>query len=126
VADTATISIIIPIKNAGAEFRDTLVAIRKQTRDYEVIVVDSGSSDDTLDLALQFGARTFSIAPESFNHGETRNLGIRHATGQVCIMLVQDAVPIGETWLETLLAPVFRKAGRGGDWPPCSGPTAIL
>lgn len=109
MADTATISIIIPTKNAGAEFRDTLVAIRKQTRESEVIVVDSGSSDDTLDLALQFGARTFSIAPESFNHGETRNLGIRHATGQVCIMLVQDAVPIGETWLETLTAPFSDK-----------------
>jgi rhamnosyltransferase len=105
VADTATISIIIPTKNAGAEFRDTLVAIRKQTRDSEIVVVDSGSSDDTLDLAHQFGAQTISIPPESFNHGETRNLGIRHGTGQVCVMLVQDAVPIGETWLETLIAP---------------------
>jgi glycosyltransferase involved in cell wall biosynthesis len=105
VPDTATISIIIPTKNAGAEFRDTLAAIRKQTRDSEIVVVDSGSSDDTLDLAQQFGAQTISIPPESFNHGETRNLGIRHGTGQVCVMLVQDAVPIGETWLETLVAP---------------------
>jgi rhamnosyltransferase len=105
VADTATISIIIPTKNAGPEFWDTLVAIRKQTRESEVVVIDSGSSDDTLELARQFGARTISIAPESFNHGETRNLGIRHGTGQLCIMLVQDAVPIGETWLETLIAP---------------------
>jgi glycosyltransferase involved in cell wall biosynthesis len=105
VADTATISIIIPTKNAGAEFRDTLAAIRKQTRASEILVVDSGSSDGTLDLACQFGARTISIAPETFNHGETRNLGIRHGTGQICVMLVQDAVPVGETWLETLIAP---------------------
>ena len=103
--DTETISIIIPTKNAGAEFRDTLVSIRGQTRGSEVLVVDSGSSDDTLDLAHQFGARTISIAPESFNHGETRNLGIRHANGQFCVMLVQDAIPIGETWLQTLMAP---------------------
>ena len=105
MADTATISIIIPTKNAGAEFRDTLAAIRRQTRPSEVVVVDSGSSDQTLELAREFGARTISIAPESFNHGETRNLGIRNGTGQFCIMLVQDAVPIGETWLEALIAP---------------------
>jgi glycosyltransferase involved in cell wall biosynthesis len=105
VADTATISIIIPTKNAGPEFRDTLVAIRNQTRESEVIVVDSGSSDQTLELAREFGAQTLSIPPESFNHGETRNLGIRNATGTLCIMLVQDAVPIGEKWLETLIAP---------------------
>jgi glycosyltransferase involved in cell wall biosynthesis len=105
VADTATISVIIPTKNAGPEFRDTLVAIRNQTRESELIVVDSGSSDHTLDLAREFGARTLSIAPESFNHGETRNLGIRHGTGDLCVMLVQDAVPIGNAWLETLIAP---------------------
>jgi rhamnosyltransferase len=104
VTDNAKITIIIPTRDAGAEFRDTLTAIRKQTRASEVVVVDSGSSDHTLDLARQFGARTISIAPESFNHGETRNLGIRHATGDVCVMLVQDAVPIGETWLATLMS----------------------
>jgi rhamnosyltransferase len=100
-----TISIVIPTKNAGEEFRDTLSAIRNQTCDAEVVVVDSGSSDGTLELAREFGARTLSIPPESFNHGETRNLGIRNSTGQVCIMLVQDAVPIGDRWLETLVAP---------------------
>ena len=105
VDETANITIIIPTKNAGAEFRDTLDAIRRQTREPEVLVVDSGSSDGTVELARQFGARTISIPPESFNHGETRNLGIREGTGRFCVMLVQDAVPVGETWLENLIAP---------------------
>jgi rhamnosyltransferase len=105
VTDTAKITIIIPTKNAGAEFRDTLTAIRGQTCDSEVVVVDSGSSDQTVELAREFGARTLSIAPESFNHGETRNLGIRQGTGELCVMLVQDAVPVGDRWLETLIAP---------------------
>src|SRR6266576_3180095 len=63
VADhtTATISIIIPTKNAGPEFRDTMAAIRKQTLEPEVVVVDSGSSDGTLDIAREFGALTTSI-----------------------------------------------------------------
>ena len=102
---TATISIIIPTKNAGLEFRKTLEAIRGQTREAEVVVVDSGSSDGTVDLARQFRARTISIPPESFNHGETRNFGIRNSTGQFCVMLVQDAIPVGETWLEELISP---------------------
>jgi glycosyltransferase involved in cell wall biosynthesis len=107
VADltTASISIIIPTKNAGPEFRDTLAAIRRQAHESEIVVVDSGSSDGTLDIALQFRARTISIPPESFNHGETRNFGIRHSTGRFCVMLVQDAIPVGETWLEELISP---------------------
>ena len=102
---TATISIIIPSKNAGPEFRETLAAIRRQTRESEIVVVDSGSSDDTPAVARQFQARTISIPPESFNHGETRNFGIRHSAGRFCVMLVQDAIPVGETWLEELISP---------------------
>jgi rhamnosyltransferase len=107
VADltNVSISVIIPTKNAGPEFCDTLAAIRKQARESEIVVVDSGSSDGTLDIARQFRARTISIPPESFNHGETRNFGIRQSTGDFCVMLVQDAVPVGETWLEELISP---------------------
>ena len=101
----ASISVVIPTKNAGTEFSQTLAALRRQPRSLEIVVVDSGSSDGTLDLAREHGARVISIAPESFNHGETRNLGIRQTTGQFCIMLVQDAVPLGDSWLEEMLAP---------------------
>jgi glycosyltransferase involved in cell wall biosynthesis len=102
---TATVSIVIPTKNAGSGFRATLESIRSQTLNSELVVVDSGSCDGTLDLGRQFGAQTISIPAGSFNHGETRNLGVRRATGQFCVMLVQDAVPVGETWLEHLISP---------------------
>jgi glycosyltransferase involved in cell wall biosynthesis len=101
----ASISVVIPTKNAGAEFGQTLAALRRQAHSLEIVVVDSGSSDQTLDLAREHGARVISIAPESFNHGETRNLGIRHTEGQFCIMLVQDALPLGDSWLEEMLSP---------------------
>lgn len=100
-----SISVVIPTKNAGAEFSQTLAALRRQSRSLEIVVVDSGSSDRTLDLAREHGARVVSIAPESFNHGETRNLGIRQSGGDFCIMLVQDAVPLGDSWLEEMLSP---------------------
>lgn len=101
----AAISVVIPTKNAGAEFSHTLAALRRQPRSLEIVVVDSGSSDGTPDLAREHGARVVSIAPESFNHGETRNFGIRQSRGQFCIMLVQDAVPQGDSWLEEMLSP---------------------
>ena len=100
-----TVSVVIPTKNAGTGFNETMAALRKQPHPLEIVVVDSGSSDGTLDVAREHGARIVSIPPESFNHGETRNLGIRQTKGQFCIMLVQDAVPLGKSWLEEMLAP---------------------
>lgn len=100
------VSIIIPSKNAGDGFGETLESIRGQKGfSAELIVVDSGSSDGTVALARQHGARTISISPASFNHGETRNLGIREAKGDVCVLLAQDAVPADDQWLGQLLAP---------------------
>lgn len=100
-----TVSVVIPTKNAGAEFQETLKAIRSQTLQSEIVVVDSGSSDGTVEMANQFGANVIAITPESFNHGETRNLGIRYAKGRFCVMLVQDALPVGPTWLNALIEP---------------------
>lgn len=98
-------SIVIPTKNAGPEFRQTLDAIRRQTLKSEIFIVDSGSTDGTLQLATDFGAHITTIAPETFNHGATRNLGVGQTRTPFCIMLVQDAVPVGDEWLETLLSP---------------------
>ncbi len=101
-----TVSVVIPTKNAGEEFRRTLEAIQGQKSvAAELVTVDSGSSDGTVELARRYGARTISIPPESFNHGETRNLGVREANGDLCVMLVQDAVPADDHWLANLLAP---------------------
>jgi len=100
------VSIVIPTKNAGDGFRQTLQAIRGQTGPSpELVVVDSGSSDGTPELAREFGVRTISVPPGSFNHGETRNLGLREARGDLCVLLVQDAEPTDETWLSKLTAP---------------------
>lgn len=104
--EALTVSVVIPTRDAGEEFRQTLEAIRGQRGiSAELVVVDSGSSDGTAALAREYGARTISIPPASFNHGETRNVGLREASGDLCVMLVQDAVPAGEDWLANLLAP---------------------
>jgi rhamnosyltransferase len=94
------VSVVIPTKNAGPLFRDTLEALRRQKyKDaIELVFVDSGSTDDTINMAEAYGAAVKSIPPQEFDHGLTRNLGIEMATGEIIILLSQDAIP-GDDYL---------------------------
>lgn len=98
-------SIVIPTLNGGAEFRRCLEMIGRQRSDgrVEVVVIDSGSSDGTLEAARRFGARTYQIRPREFNHGRTRQWGADLAAGEYVVFCSQDAVPADEHWLSLLL-----------------------
>jgi rhamnosyltransferase len=102
------ISIVIPVKNGGEGLRTSLEAIRGQQVDDDVVVVvvDSGSTDGSQELARSFGASVHEIAPADFNHGATRNLGAQLATGETIVFTVDDATPVGPNWLEELTAPL--------------------
>jgi rhamnosyltransferase len=66
-------------------------------------VVDSGSSDEILDLARKYGASILGVPTSEFNHGGTCNQGISEARGEFVAMIVQDAVPADEWWLQGLV-----------------------
>jgi len=102
------VSIVIPTRNGGARIRSVLDAIARQKASgpIEMIVVDSGSTDGTLALAEERADTVIRVEVDGFNHGATRNLGIDRARSEFVVMLVQDAVPLGEDWLETLVAPL--------------------
>lgn len=104
------ISIVIPVKDGGDALGRCLHAIRAQrvSQEVEIVVVDSGSTDGSQGLVRSFGGTVHEIAPEEFNHGETRNLGARLASGEVVVFTVDDAVPVGESWLEELTKPLLR------------------
>lgn len=101
------VSIILPTRNAGPEFEQLLERVRSQKlrMELEIVVVDSGSTDSTVDLARKFAARVLEVPPASFNHGLTRNVGIQNSVGEICVLLVQDAMPIAENWLDALICP---------------------
>jgi rhamnosyltransferase len=109
------ISIVIPVKNGGADLRRCLEAIRDQRVDdeVEVVVVDSGSTDGSPEVAEALGARVHRIPPEEFNHGATRNLGASLARGEVLVFTSQDAHAEGSETLARLVAPL-RDPGVGG------------
>jgi glycosyltransferase involved in cell wall biosynthesis/SAM-dependent methyltransferase len=96
-----SVSIIIPTKNAGPDFEANLEKISRQKgiQTTEIIIIDSGSTDKTLEIARKYGAKIFQIDQDNFNHGATRNLGAENASGEYLCFLVQDAFPIGYYWL---------------------------
>jgi rhamnosyltransferase len=102
------ISIVIPVKNGGADLRRCLEAVGTQTVDdeVEVVVVDSGSTDGSAELAESHGARVHRIPPSEFNHGGTRNLGVSLARGDVLVFTSQDAHADTGEWLARLTAPL--------------------
>lgn len=111
------VSIVVPTFNGAATVPDLLDAVRAQRVDFafEVIAVDSGSTDGTLVL-LEAADQVLRIARESFNHGATRNLAIAAGRGAFAVLLVQDAVPASPEWLKHLIAPLRADPGLAGTY----------
>jgi len=99
------VSIVIPTKNAGDDFDYLLKMLKNQEgiREIEIVIVDSGSEDNTLQTAKVYDTKVISILPEEFTHSYARNLGAEHASGDYLLFTVQDALPPTETWLYELL-----------------------
>lgn len=102
------ISVVIPTLNGEPWLNETLAAIRGQALDdeLELLCIDSGSRDRTREICLDHGARLLAIAPETFNHGATRNEAIGASRGEIICLLTQDALPANESWLGALVAAV--------------------
>lgn len=101
-------SILLLTKDAGPEFENVLERVRNQNTKHEVelVVVDSGSTDGTIERAKQYADIIKRIPAKEFHHSRTRNLAVELASGDVYIYLTQDALPSGEDWLEDLIAPL--------------------
>jgi rhamnosyltransferase len=98
-------SIIVPTYNAGKQMRLLCEALRSQRASSEIIVVDSSSSDRTVEIAESFGARVFVIPLEDFDHGGTRTLAGKAAKGDILVYMTQDAVPFDNHSIENIIRP---------------------
>ncbi|MDX2007811.1 MAG: glycosyltransferase family 2 protein [Meiothermus sp.] len=102
-----TVSVILPTYRAEKYLEPLLEALHSQTlRPLEVIVIDSSSPDQTAQIARDAGCMVKVIPQSEFNHGATRNLGARMATGEVLVFMTQDALPAHEGFLEALVSPI--------------------
>lgn len=70
---------------------------------YEVILIDSGSKDSTLEIAKKYPVKILEIPVHEFGHGRTRNKGAQLANGEIVIFLNADATPRDKNWLKSLI-----------------------
>lgn len=98
-------SVVILTRNAGPGFLDLLDRLVAQQTNFrfEIVVVDSGSTDGTVELAESYGATVHRTSVAEFNHGATRNLGVSRSRGEYVALLVQDALPLDEQWLQAMV-----------------------
>jgi rhamnosyltransferase len=100
------ISVVIPVKNGGSDLDRCLagIAMQRVDEEVEVVVVDSGSADGSVELARAAGAVVHEIPPETFGHGRTRNLGVGLSRGDMVVFTSQDAAADDDRWLGLLTA----------------------
>jgi rhamnosyltransferase len=82
----------------------------------EIVAVDSGSVDGSVALLEARTNRLLRIAPEAFNHGTTRNLGIAETRAPFVVLIVQDALPVSANWLDRLVQPLHDRDQVAGAW----------
>ncbi len=99
-------SILIRTYNEQKHIGNLLDAIaRQRERDVEIILVDSGSTDETRAIAKGSVGRIIEIHSRDFTFGYSLNVGCKAATGEYIVIISAHAIPIGARWLEALLRP---------------------
>jgi len=105
-ADEPPVSIIMRSYNEGWALRETLPALMAQDyKNWELIVIDSGSTDGSVELIHQARPAHFiQIKHEEYNPSRVMNHGMRLAQTDFGIFLNADATPQGNNWLRPLVA----------------------
>jgi len=103
-SEARRVSVVIPTWNGGARFREVLAALAEQDLEggFQLVVVDSESSDGSAEAARAAGALVETIPQREFNHGATRNRAIARSSGELVCLLTQDARPLDESYVRCL------------------------
>lgn len=95
-------SIIIPTFNGRELLKDCIYSIKRHTNEpYEIIVVDNGSSDGTVDICRQEGITFISLA-NNIGFPAACNKGLKIATGDTLLLLNNDVI-VTRNWLQNML-----------------------
>jgi L-ascorbate metabolism protein UlaG (beta-lactamase superfamily)/glycosyltransferase involved in cell wall biosynthesis len=107
------VSIIIRTLNEDKYLESLLNSIENQkielSATYEVIIVDSGSIDKTLEIAHRRNCRIIKISRDDFSFGRSLNLGCSVAAGDIFVIISGHCVPYDNSWLQNLCNPIINK-----------------
>ncbi len=109
-------TVFIPTFNGAAYLDRLLTAVETQdfVEKFEILIIDSGSTDDTLGIVSRHPlVRLVTIPQQEFGHGRTRNQAAHLARGTFVAYLSHDAIPLDTHWLEHLLEPMRRTPEPG-------------
>lgn len=105
------ISIIIRTYNEERYLEELLNAINKQKLSkykIEIIIVDSGSTDSTIDVAKKYKVRLTYIDKKDFSFGRSLNLGCKFSKGEILVFISGHCIPTSNNWLERLINPIIK------------------
>lgn len=103
-------SIVIRTLNEAKHLADLLTMIGRQKTqgfDVETVLIDSGSTDGTVEIAQSFGARITTIQKSEFSFGRSLNRGCDFSTGDFLVLISGHCVPVDENWLQALCQPLM-------------------
>ena len=119
-----TIGVVIRTLNESELIGRCLETLRGQRGAFEldIVVVDSGSTDSTLEIARSYGAGILELQPGEFDYSRALNVGIERVAGDFIVSLSAHAIPTTDDWLEKMAAPfddprVAGVASRQVPWP---------
>ena len=99
---TPTVSVIINTYNRGAHLKRLLDALSRQTYDnFEVIVVNGPSTDNTKEIIKQYRRAIRTAKCPITNLSVSRNIGVHKAAGEIIAFIDDDAIPQDTKWIET-------------------------
>lgn len=101
------VSVVIRTLNEERHLDELLAAIRDQNTpdfDVEVVLVDSGSTDSTLQIAEKYGCRITHIKKSDFTFGRSLNVGCEFAKGDTLVFVSGHCIPCDENWLAEMQA----------------------
>ncbi len=103
------VSVVIRTLNEERYLEELLDKISSQKSslfDIEVVIVDSGSIDNTLSIAKKYGCRITYIKKEEFTFGRSLNIGCSFANGEYLVFVSGHCIPCDEYWIENLVKPL--------------------
>lgn len=110
----SNVSVVIRVKDEAATIAQVLDAVMGQDlAPGEVILVDSGSTDGTLEIAGRYPVKVQEMNPAEFTFGAALNLGFGLARGELLVSLNADAIPASTAWLRGLVSPLANSSVAG-------------